>query len=42
MGDGGGVVGVSAGHEYGGGTRGSGNVYNAVDVLGMRVVCGMK
>ena len=35
------MVGVSAGHEYVGGTRGSGIVYSAADVLGMSVVRGM-
>ena len=38
FGYGGGVVGVSAGHEYVGGTRGSGIVSSATDVLGMSVV----
>ena len=33
---------VSAGHEYVGGTRGSGIVSSATDVLGMSVVCGMR
>ena len=33
-----GVVAVSAGHEYMGGTRGSGIVYSAADVLGMTEV----
>ena len=40
VGDGGGVVVVSAG--YVGGTRGSGIVYSAADVLGMRVARGMR
>ena len=35
-------VGMSAGHEYVGGTRGSSNVSNAADVLGISVVRGMK
>ena len=42
MGDGGGVVGMSVGHEYVGGTGGLGIVSNAANVLGMSVVCGMK
>ena len=42
MGDGGGVVWMSTKHEYVGGTRGSGIVSNAVDVLGMSVVRGRK
>ena len=42
MGDGGGGVGVSAGHEYVGCTRGSGIVSSVTDVLGMSVVHGMK
>ena len=41
MGDGGGVVVVSARHEYVGGTRSSGIVSSAADVLGMREVCEM-
>ena len=40
--DRGGVVVVSAGCEYVGGTRGSGIVYSADDVLGMSVVRGMR
>ena len=40
MGDGGGVVVVSAGHV--GGTRGSCTVSIAADVLGMSVVRGMR
>ena len=40
MGDWGGVVVVRAGHEYVGGTRGSGIVSSADDVLGMSVVRG--
>ena len=36
------MVAVNAGHEYVGGTRGSGIVYSAADVLGMRVVRGMR
>ena len=40
MGDEGGVVVVSAGHVSG--TRGSGIVSSAADVLGMSVVHGMK
>ena len=39
-GDRGGVVEMSAGHEYVGGTRGSRIVSNAADVLGMSVVHG--
>ena len=42
MGDGVGVVAMSAGHEYVGGTPGLGTVSNAADVLWMRedgVVC---
>ena len=35
------MVEVSAGHEYVRGTRGSGIVYIAADVLGMSVVRGM-
>ena len=41
MGDGEVVVAVSEGHEYVGGTRGSGIVFSAVDVLGMRGVGGV-
>ena len=41
-GDGGGVGVMRAEHEYVGGTRGSGIVSNAADVLGMSVVRGMK
>ena len=41
MGDGGGVVVMSAGHEDVGGTCGSGIVSNASDVLEMSVVLGM-
>ena len=37
-----GVVGMSAGHEYVGGTGGSGIVANATNVLGMSVVRGKK
>ena len=37
VGDWGYVVSVSAGHEYVGGTRGSGIVSSACDVLGMSV-----
>ena len=40
--DEGGVVGMSAEHEYVSATRGSGIVSNAADVLGMSVVQGMK
>ena len=40
--DGGSVVAVSAGHEYVGGTRGSGLVSSATDVVGMSVVRGMR
>ena len=40
--DRGGVIGITAWHEYVGGTRGSGFVFNAADVLGMRVVHGIK
>ena len=42
MGDGGGVVVVSTGHEYVGVTRGSGIVSSAAGVLGMIVVRGMR
>ena len=42
MGDGRGVVVVSAGHEYVGGTHGSGVVSTAADILGMSVVRGMR
>ena len=42
VGDGGGVVATSAGLEYVGGTRGSGIVSSAADVLGMSVVRGMR
>ena len=42
MGNVGGVVVVSAGHEYVSGTRGSGIVSSAADVLGMSVVRGMR
>ena len=38
----GGVVGMSTGHEYVGGTRDSGIVPNASDVIGMSVVRGMR
>ena len=41
-GDGGGVVVVSARHEYVGGTRCSGIVSSAADMLGMSVVRGMR
>ena len=41
-GDGRGVFAVSAEHEYVGGTRGSGIVSSAADMLGMSVVRGMK
>ena len=41
VGDGGGVVVVSAWHEYVGGTRGSGIVSSSADVLGMREVSGV-
>ena len=34
VGDGEGVVAASAGHEYVGGTRGSGIMFSAADVLG--------
>ena len=40
VGDGGGVVVVSAGYECVGCTRDAGIVSSAVDVLGMSVVCG--
>ena len=40
--DGGGVVAVSMGNEYVGGTRGSGNVSSAADRLGMSVVRWMR
>ena len=33
---------MSAGHEYVGGTRGSGIVFSAADMLGMSVVRGMR
>ena len=36
------MVGMSAGHEYVGGTHGSGIVSSTADVLGMSVVRGMK
>ena len=36
------MVVVSAGHEYVGGTRGSGIVYSTADMLGMSVVHGMR
>ena len=36
-----GVVSVSVGHEYMGGTHGSGIVFSADDVLEMSLVCGM-
>ena len=42
MGDGGGVVWMSAGHTYDSGTRGSDIVSNAADLLEMNVVRGMK
>ena len=42
VGNGGCVVGISAGHEYVGGTRGWGIVSSAVDLLGLNVVRGMK
>ena len=42
MGNGGGVVGMSAGHEYVGGTRDIGIVSNAADMLGMSVVHGKR
>ena len=42
VGNKGGVVAVSAGHEYVGGTRASGIVYSAADVLGMSVVPEMR
>ena len=38
----GGVAVVSAGHEYVGGTRGSGFVSSAADVLGISVVRGIR
>ena len=37
-----GVVGLSTWHEHVGGTRGSGMVSNAADMLGISVVRGMK
>ena len=40
--DGRGVVAASAGHAYVAGTRGSGIVSSAADVLGMSVVRGMR
>ena len=42
MGDGEDVVVASARHEYVGGTRGSGIVCKAADVLVMSVVCGSR
>ena len=42
MGDGRGVIVVNAGHEYVSGTRGSGIVSSAADVLWMSVVRGMR
>ena len=42
MGDGGGVVGMSARHEYVCDTRGSSIISNTFGVLGMSVVRGMK
>ena len=42
VGVGGGVVAVSVEHQYVGGTRGSGIVSSAADVLRMGVVCGMR
>ena len=42
VGDGGGVVAVSAGYEYVGSARGSDMVSCAADVLGMSVVCEMR
>ena len=42
VGDGGGVIVVSAGHKYVGGTSGSGFVSSAAEVLGMSVVRGMR
>ena len=36
------VVVINTGHDYMGGTRGSGIVFNATDVLGMSVVRGIK
>ena len=37
-----GVVATSAEHDYVGGTRCSGIMYSAANVLGMSVVCGMR
>ena len=37
-----GVVNLSSGHEYVRGTRRSGIVSSAADVLGMSMVCGMR
>ena len=42
MGNGGSVVGMSAGHVYVSGTCSSGIISNAADVPGMNVVRGMK
>ena len=33
---------MSAWHDYVGGTHASGMVFNAADMLGMSVVCGVK
>ena len=42
VGDGGGVIVVSTGHEYMGGTCGSGNVFSTADVVhGMRGIGGV-
>ena len=37
-----GVIAVSVGNEYMGGIHGSGIVSSAADLLGKRVVCGMR
>ena len=42
IGDRGGMIVTSAGHEYVGGIRGSGNVFCAADVLEMSVVRGTR
>ena len=42
VGDGGGVVAVSPGHEYVGGTRGSSIVSSTADVLGLSVLRGRR
>ena len=42
VGDGRGMIVVSTGYEYVGGTRGAGIVYSAADVVGINVVRGMR